>query len=140
MSPLNKLTHIRAMPTLEVRDLQASLTFYARLNFHPVSEWGEPYHFATIQRGHVTIGLSQSDAPSVNGQFAVYLYVADVDAVHAEFTASGIETHGQPMDRFFGCRDFQLTDPDGHKLAFGQDLDPVDGAGPGLAAITAPSA
>lgn len=49
-------TCIRAMPTLEVRHLAASLEFHASSTFLPVSEWGEPHHFATVRRGHIAIG------------------------------------------------------------------------------------
>jgi hypothetical protein len=34
-------------------------------------------------------------------------------------------------DNPYGCDDFDVIDPDGHRIAFGQDMEP--GARPGLA-------
>jgi len=61
--------------------------------------------------------------------WAAYVYVEDVDALHLEWSALGIEITA-PEDRPYGCRDFDLVDPDGHRIAFGTDID--DAARPGL--------
>lgn len=43
---------------------------------------------------------------------AVYLYVSDADAVHAEW--SGVEGRlGDPRDTPWGLREFPYVDPDG---------------------------
>lgn len=111
---------IRAMPILQVKDLDASIAFYARLRFAPISRWD---NFAMVQRGDVTIGLGLSDAPPDTSDWtSAYLYVADADATYREFTGAGFAIDGAPEDRFYGCRDFELSDPDGHRLVFGQDI------------------
>ena len=123
---------LRAMPILQVRDVRASAAFYARLGFDCHGFWGDPPGFAIVQRGDVTLGvfLPESSSVTPNDQWAAYLYVDDVEALHAELTAEGVSP--TPIaDQPYGCRDFDVTDPDGHRIAFGQDVHDHDD-GPGL--------
>ncbi len=125
----------RAMPVLQVSDLMASVEFYNKLGFATGGIWGEPATFAIMQRGDVSLALQllRSDTMPVNTHWAAYIYVDDADAVHNEFQAAGIEIARKPEKTYYGCLDFDIADPDGHLLAFGQDLEP-DSHGPGLGA------
>ena len=123
---------LRAMPILNVPDVVASAAFYERLGFVNHGFWGVPPGFCIIQRGNVTLGLDRNDTAIPRNQYwQAYLYVEDVNALHAEFSALDGVTVSAPYDAEYGCRDFTLTDPDGHRLAFGQDLRPGT-HGPGL--------
>ena len=120
MSQQNSPTHLRAMPILQVRDMAASSAFYARLGFEAVGTWDG---FSIVQRGHVTLGLGLSDTPpDTSAWTSAYIYVVDIDAIFAEFIANNISIDREVMDQFYGCRDFELSDPDGHRLVFGQDM------------------
>ncbi len=121
--------HIRSAAVLQVRDVKKSAAFYnEKLGFNPGSFWGEPPCFCIVGRGTVTIFLDQSRDPEakppVNQYWAAYVYVDDVDAYHAEVVANGVEIKDGPRDMPHGCREFDVTDPDGHIIAFGQDLIP----------------
>ena len=123
---------LRAMPILDVADVRASAAFYARLGFDCHRFWGEdPVDFAIIQRGDVSIGLHFADGPVPRMRgWSAYLYVDDVDALHAELSEAGLAP--SPLcDQEYGCRDFDVTDPDGHDIAFGQDMT-ANPHGPGL--------
>ena len=126
---------MRAMPVLQVSDLMASVEFYNRLGFATNGIWGEPATFAILQRGSVSIALQLLRAKKmpVNTHWAAYIYVEDADAVHKEFQDAGIVITRPPEETYYGCRDFDVADPDGHLLAFGQDLEPQP-HGPGLGA------
>ena len=120
------------MPVLAVSDVRAAAEFYARLGFECHGFWGgEPVDFAVTQRGDVTLGLDRSDGiPSDRHGWAVYVYVDDIAALHAELTAEGLSP--TPLcEQPYGCREFEVTDLDGHTIAFGQDLAP-EAYGPGL--------
>ena len=126
----------RAMTVLQVGDLDRSLAFYGRLGFATTGIWGEPPGVAIVQRGAVSIMLQLADeVNTAGGRWSIYVYVDDVDTLNAELAAEGIEISGPPEDKYYGCRDIGIYDPDGHSLAFGQDLDPGP-AGPGLSATT----
>ena len=44
----------------------------------------------------------------------VYLYVSDADALHDEWSRSGVEGRiGDPHDTEYGLREFAFVDPDG---------------------------
>ena len=123
---------IRAMPILQVRDVAASVAFWERLGFQGHGIWEGPPDFGIVQRGNVSLGLSGTGAGTPGPEmWACYLYVTDIDALHAEFAGLELEHLTEPRDQPYGCRDFELADPDGHRVAFGQDLS-ANPHGPGL--------
>ncbi len=67
----------------------------------------------------------------VNQYWAAYVYVEDADALCAEYRGKGVEIVRGPEDTFYGSRDFDIRDPDGHLIAFGHDLGP-NATEPGL--------
>ena len=114
---------IRSMTALEVRDVEASHRFYQRLGFGTLGVWFPDDVVTTIvQRGDVTILLQKSDQPAVNKGLAVFVYVDDPDALHAEFIEEGIEQLDAVEDAFYGCRQFEIIDPDGHNSIFAKDM------------------
>lgn len=129
------MTGLRAMPVLQVRDVRASEEFYQRLGFssHGIWEHAGEAQFCIVQRDAITIALQRAEGPvPANTHWAAYLYVSDVTAFHAEFHDAGIEVTEIRRDNPYGCDDFDLRDPDGHLICFGQDMHPSHG--PGLAA------
>lgn len=114
---------IRSMAALEVCDVDASHTFYQQLGFGTLGIL-EPGNAVTaiVQRGDVTILLQKSDAPAVNKGLSVFVYVDDPDSLHAEFAAQGIARQSTVEEAFYGCREFEVIDPDGHHVMFAKDL------------------
>ena len=126
------MTFHRAMPVLQVSDVRASAAFYARLGFEPTGDWddeGEVY-FAIVQRGDVTLALQLLRGPlRVNTHWAAYVYVDDLVALHAEYKSEGLDPTEIRHPEHYGCDDFDVTDPDGHIIAFGQSHNPRPGPG-----------
>ena len=54
--------------------------------------------------------------------WALYIYVDDVDAVAAEIAARGVPFEREIETQDYGCRDFDVRDPDGHIVGIGQVL------------------
>ena len=117
------LTGISAI-TLFVDDLAAAREFYGRA-------FGLPIVFqdgvsAVFNFGNTLINLLQdSEAPGLIGPARVAeqssgaraqftIAVDDVDAVHAELTARGVEFINGPIDRPWGIRTACFADPAGH--------------------------
>lgn len=115
------------MPILQVSDVTRSAAFYRdKLGFNVNNTWGDGPEFAIIQRGKVTIALDRSrdDGPvPVNQYWAAYVYVDDADAIHAEFEQRGVDIVRGLENSFYGMREFDVRDPDGHILAFAHDLE-----------------
>jgi len=117
------MTTIRSMAALEVRDVEASHSFYQRLGFGTLGVWfpGKVVT-AIVQRGDVTILLQKSEQPAVNKGLAVFVYVDEPDALHKEYAEEGIAELSALEDAFYGCRQFEVIDPDGHHIVFAKDM------------------
>jgi hypothetical protein len=123
---------LRAMPVLQVRDVAESESFYVSIGFGSHGSWGNPPDFCIVQRGNVTLALDRSRSGKIpaNQYWAAYVYISDVDALHDEFAALGLpEVTDVRRRNEYGCEDFDIVDPDGHRIGFGQSLDPVPGPG-----------
>jgi len=57
--------------------------------------------------------------PQVTEPGALYFGVSDVDALHAEWVASGVGQTGDVFNPGFGVREAAHTDPDGNIIRFG---------------------
>lgn len=122
---------LRAMPVIDVSDVRAAEAFWLRAGFASHGVWGEPARFVIVQRGDVTLALSRAeqDPPPRNGWWAAYVYVDDLEALHAEFSAEGLVPGEIRSPEHYGMRDFDLIDPDGNRVGFGQSLCPAPGPG-----------
>ncbi|WP_050531221.1 VOC family protein [Pseudaestuariivita atlantica] len=125
------MTALRAMPVLQVTDVAASVAFYGRLGFASHGAWGDPPGFSIVQRGDVTLGLDRAQDGEVacNQWWAAYIYVDDAEALRAEFVEHGLDPTDMHRPDHYGCIDFDMIDPDGQRIAFGQSLSPVPGPG-----------
>ncbi|EDY55435.2 MULTISPECIES: VOC family protein, partial [Streptomyces] len=101
-------------PVVPVRNLDAALERYRRLGFSARAYDG-PQRYGFVERGSVSIHLSEwSEHDPLRTGAVVYLYVSDADAVHAEWTASGVEGRfSEPADTPYGLREFTYVDADG---------------------------
>lgn len=121
---------LRSMPILQVSDMTESITFYKKAGFSGLG-WSDPQDgavfFTIAQRGDVSLGLQLRDMPlRVDDNRAAYIYVSDIDALHAEFLVEGLEPAAINRPDYYGCDDFNITDPNGHLLCFGQVRDAED--------------
>ena len=110
-----------------VRDLRRSVAFYGDLGFETLSENDRG---VTVARGEAKLFLFESRVGGVASARELGLFgnppgidhvsflVGDVDALHDELVARGIETAGPPSDQDWGARAFGLLDPDGNNLYF----------------------
>jgi hypothetical protein len=103
---------------LPVGDPDAAAAHYRALGF-AVERSGTDYAFA--RRGEAALHLATVDRidPATSNS-AVYLYVADADALAAEWSAAGVA--GQlvdPVDTPYRMREGAHIDPWGNLLRFG---------------------
>ncbi|QPC88068.1 glyoxalase [Mesorhizobium sp. NBSH29] len=74
----------------------------------------------------IMLGSDRDDAfckivgsPGQPGGKAIYVAVANVDAVHARAVAAGATIEEPPTDRDYGSREFICRDPEGNIWSFG---------------------
>ena len=53
-----------------------------------------------------------------------YIHVAGLDDLQSEFEAAGARISRHIEETVYGMREFDVTDPDGNVICFGEDTDP----------------
>lgn len=123
-------THFGSIvPILNVKNVPASMRYYVdKLGFEVAWDWGDPPTFACVRRDAVRIFLCQG-AQGHSGTW-MSLFVADVDALHAQYAKSGAIIRQPPVNMPWGTREMNVTDLDGHRLRMSSAATgPDDGIG-----------
>lgn len=89
----------------------------------------EPFEWASLRRDHVEIMLQRSpgyakpdlDPLRPGGAWDAYIYLTDVDGLFAAI-ADRVQVRRAPCDQPYQMREFEIADPNGYVLVFGQDL------------------
>src|SRR3972149_445455 len=105
----------QVFPTLRITDYARSRRFYVdglgfRIDWENRFDARDPV-FLQVTRDGLSLYLSEHAGDCQVGGL-VHLYVADVDAWHAELVRRGIRAP-EPCDEPWGVRDMRITDPDG---------------------------
>jgi predicted enzyme related to lactoylglutathione lyase len=116
----------QASPTLHVADMRRSLAFFEkRLGFRCVFKVDDDLHpeipYAIVERDQVAIHLQLRDQAA--GSSSCYITVDDADSVWAEVQKAGAQVTRPIENSGYGMRDFNIADPDGNTLGFGQIID-----------------
>lgn len=113
----------RLVPSLLVRDLEATFAFYDRLGFtrtgvfpeDGVPIWGEVARDGVALQFYTDPPQGTPATPVCSGTF--YFYPSDVQALADELKLATVFAWGpEVMD--YGMREFAVQDPDGYFLAF----------------------
>ena len=110
------------IPILRVANAHASVAFYAHLGF--TFQWehqfepGFPLFVSVGAESGARLFLSEH-LGDASPDTLVYLFVEDVDALHARLVEAGIALTQQLEDMPWGVRELALSDPDGNRLRVG---------------------
>ena len=115
-----------AIPEIHVSNSRTAKEFYStKLGFECVSSWGpdetkdDPCYMGFV-RDDTRINVTSFRDGALGT--SVYVFVDDVDALHAEFVSKGIPNLGPVVDQTWGTREFGVMDPDQNKIRFGQRI------------------
>jgi uncharacterized glyoxalase superfamily protein PhnB len=115
----NPAQFIQGAPVLHVPDVQAAVGYYRDvLGF--ASDFGDDL-YAVVWRDNSAIHFVRGDR-SPSGVH-LFQWVRDVDACYEEIKARGAEIAAEPEDQRYGIRDFNVRDPNGVSIVFGQDIE-----------------
>jgi predicted enzyme related to lactoylglutathione lyase len=105
-----------------VQDVLRSVEHYRDvLGFSLAFTYGEPTFCAGVERDNVAIHLqAASETKRQPGHGAINVFVTGVDALYQELKSKGARTMEEPADRPNGMRNFDIIDPDGNQLCFGE--------------------
>jgi catechol 2,3-dioxygenase-like lactoylglutathione lyase family enzyme len=116
---------------LLVEDVRRALEYYRDALGFSVEAYDripDHYGYATRDGCHVHFARFEGVAPMPNSErvppdmFDVYLYVADVERLHAELVERRADLLHGPVEQGYGLREVRVRDPHGYVLAFGQRL------------------
>jgi catechol 2,3-dioxygenase-like lactoylglutathione lyase family enzyme len=106
-------------PRMPVQDIEEALSFYRdRLGFELGWKWGNPITHASVCRDSISLDLI-AVPHGKQGTAMVYVRVTGVDAYYSELKGRNVPS-GNLDDRPYGMRDFEVIDPSGNRLAFGE--------------------
>ena len=119
----------RATPVLRSADYARSKAYYVdKLGYTVVEEGGDPARFGIFQRGKSVIFVNAWDGgPSWQskgahpGGWEAYVHVRGLDDLAAAFAAADANITRQIELTVYGMREFEVTDPDGNVICFGED-------------------
>ena len=128
------------IPMLAVNDVDASVRYYTEvLGFAASFTMPGPDRttvHASVERGAAHVMLGKDDAscggegqPPRGAGVVLYFTVEDdedIDAYFARVTAAGAKVVQEPMDQFWGHRDWGIADPDGYLLYISKQVGAMD--------------
>jgi len=109
---------------LPVSSLKASWRFYCELLTFRLSD-GEPNEkdtFVILERDGVRLQLVLADEDHPFGRMTIWLGVEDAAAEHERLKSRTAIEWG-PEVYWYGCREFAVLDPDGHRVIFSSPTD-----------------
>lgn len=117
----------RAIPVISVSDSRKAEDYYCRVlgfqrtfAYRPDPAKQDPCYLGVARDG-VTLHL-HSFKPERAGRTDAFLYVDDVDELHAEISARGAICQLPPIDQTWRNRETHVCDPDGNVLCFATPL------------------
>ncbi|MCZ8257945.1 MAG: VOC family protein [Polaromonas sp.] len=122
MTQINSTTFV-----LAVRDLEISKAFYIeKLGFDEdfsVDGWAFlSRDVCQVRLGHCPDAVPASECGD-HSWFA-YLHVSDAQAMYSDLKSRGAPILHDIEDKAWGFREFSVMTSDGHRIVFGQDLEP----------------
>ena len=123
---------IDLVPLLMCADVQASIRFYTDILGFEVTGRDDDVGatgFAAMANGRGRVMLASGSyvpqAAKVDGRYPqanYYFYVKDAEALRRAVVGRGGEAT-ECVKRFYGLLEFEVVDPDGHVLLFGEDIE-----------------
>jgi len=127
-------------PVLNVSDMAASLAWFEKWGWRKKWDWGTPPTFGAVGCDKATVFLclnaqggrgkgTNTTTFQVDGDEAgdkgvwMCVFVDDVDEVHRQCVAAGMEITLPPTNLSWGMREMHLRHPDGHVFRAGQGLE-----------------
>jgi hypothetical protein len=127
-------------PILNVSDISASFTWFEKWGWKKLWDWGTPPDFGAVGAGDCTIFLclgyqggrgkgsntstfGPNDEQTSDKGVWLCLKVENVDEVHKELLAAGLEITWPPTDTPWKFREMHLRHPDGHVFRIGHSID-----------------
>jgi uncharacterized glyoxalase superfamily protein PhnB len=110
------------IPVLEVRDVDRALRFYNEiLGFREAFRYRTPPSYGGLWLDGFEIHMRRVTHNPRRSM--LYVPTSNLDAYYQMIEERGAKIRNRPADQLYGMREFDIEDPDGHVLCFGQYVD-----------------
>jgi len=116
-------------PLFLVTDVVKAAEHYRdKLGFRILDYYGDPPCFVFVTRGGVDIMLKLAEPPAQanpNGAYGVwdgYVWVSDIEAIHAELRGRGAKIVKEPTSAPYGAREMEVEDSSGYRICFAENV------------------
>ena len=116
-------------PQFVVPDVVKTAEFYRdKLGFEILGYFLEPPVFGMVRRDNAEIHFGKADGGKTQVNEDVrrglgtdaYIFVSDINALHAELLNNGVEIVEGPIKRVYNCVEITIKDCNGFQLVFGE--------------------
>ncbi|MEO0388790.1 MAG: VOC family protein [Pseudomonadota bacterium] len=113
-----------ATPVLRTGDYPRAHRFYTHiLGFECAEEAGDPVGFGIFRRDRARVFLeAYQGAEAPYHRWRAYFHVDGVEALAASIVERGGILATEVTETEYGMLEFEIADPDGNVLCFGQDV------------------
>jgi uncharacterized glyoxalase superfamily protein PhnB len=115
----------RAVPMLNVADVRATADWYRRIGFTVAATHEDEgdMNWALLTLGNSEVMLNAGGRPGTGERrdVDIYIHIADVDKLYQELKDQ-VEVLEEPVDRFYGSREFVIRDHSGFWVTFGERI------------------
>lgn len=122
MFKVNAAQHVLAVKDLE----KAESYFLDKLGFS-VRFRVEGWSFLSLGSFHVMVGQCPDALPAGDTHehsYFAYVNCEGIDRIYRDYQQRGAEIFQAISDKPWGLREFGVATPEGHRIMFGEDIDP----------------
>lgn len=112
-----KITATR--PVLIVSDIDRAVDYYTGIGFEEIFRNDVVYSVLSMDEHIIHLGTKMGTGAGLS---AAVVEMSGVNEYFAFLTRRNVRIHREPADQFYGMRDFQVMDPDGNIITFGEPL------------------
>lgn len=110
----------KIMPELPLTDVEAGIAHYRDILGFSINY--AQHDIGVMDRDDVRV-LLIARTERHQGIGSCYVYVENADALHAELVAKEAGVRSEPVSRPWGLREFEVLDPEGNRITFGQPFE-----------------
>lgn len=118
------LTSIAPVLNVNSRTMKPMIEFFSeKLGFEVDTVLGKQPAFAMLKRDQQVIMLACKPLiPWPHKGWAVYIWVDDIDQLYSDLQQREAPIKAGPHLKEYGCREIEVSTPDGREIVFGQVL------------------
>ncbi|MCH4811865.1 VOC family protein [Vreelandella neptunia] len=113
---------------LAVKDIESTERYFLDKLGFSVRFRVEGWSFLSLDSFHIMLGHCPDEVPARDTRehaYFAYINCVDIDEIYRDYQKRGAEIFQVIADKPWGLREFGVATPEGHKIMFGEDIEPL---------------